>query len=59
MLEPGLDRRESESEWTSVEEEITRLLADNPEPVSPGDVAAAVNGHRSAFELPDRGAPPP
>jgi hypothetical protein len=30
--------------------EITRLLADDPDAVSPGDVAAAVNGYRSVYE---------
>jgi hypothetical protein len=29
--------------------EITRLLADNPEAVSAGDVAAAVNNYRDAY----------
>jgi hypothetical protein len=31
--------------------EITRLLADDPDAVSPGDVAAAVNGYRSVYEF--------
>jgi hypothetical protein len=31
--------------------EITRLLAENPDAVSPGDVAAAVNGYRSVYEF--------
>jgi hypothetical protein len=31
--------------------EITRLSTDNPDAVSPGDVAAAVNGYRSVYEL--------
>jgi hypothetical protein len=31
--------------------EITRLLVDNPDAVSPGDVAAAVNSSRSVFEF--------
>jgi hypothetical protein len=31
--------------------EITRLLADNPDAVSAGDVAAAVNGYRSVYEF--------
>lgn len=31
--------------------EITRLLADDPGAVSPGDVAAAVNGYRSVYEF--------
>jgi hypothetical protein len=29
--------------------EITRLRADDPDSVSPGDVAAAVNGYRSVY----------
>jgi hypothetical protein len=100
MLEPGLDRHEWESEWASLEEELsdspadvlpelddlvarmleargyapddpvaregddrdviadflaaremTRLLADGSDQVSPGDVAAAVNGYRSTYEF--------
>jgi len=31
--------------------EITRLLADDPDAVSPGDVAATVNGYRSVYEF--------
>jgi hypothetical protein len=31
--------------------EITRLLADNADAASPGDVAAAVNGYRSVYEF--------
>jgi len=31
--------------------ETTRLLADNPDAVSAGDVAAAVNGYRSVYEF--------
>ena len=31
--------------------EITRLSADNPDSISPGDVAAAINGYRSVYEL--------
>ena len=31
--------------------EITQLSIDNPDAVSPGDVAAAVNGYRSVYEL--------
>jgi hypothetical protein len=31
--------------------EITRFLADDPDAVSPGDVAAAVNGYRSVYEF--------
>lgn len=30
--------------------EITQLLADEPDAVSPGDVAAAVNSYRSLYE---------
>jgi hypothetical protein len=30
--------------------EVTQLLADDPDAVSPGDVAAAVNGYRSLYE---------
>ena len=31
--------------------EITRLLGDDPDAVSPGDVAAAVNSYRSVYEF--------
>src|SRR5262249_8782376 len=31
--------------------EITKLIADNPDAVSAGDVAAAVNGYRSVYEF--------
>jgi hypothetical protein len=31
--------------------EITRLLADPAADLSPGDVAAAVNGYRSVYEF--------
>ena len=31
--------------------EITQLLADGSDNVSPGDVAAAVNGYRSTYEF--------
>ncbi|MFY9578694.1 MAG: hypothetical protein WAQ33_05165 [Gaiellaceae bacterium] len=31
--------------------EITHLLADGSDDVSPGDVAAAVNGYRSVYEF--------
>jgi hypothetical protein len=31
--------------------EITQLIADNPDAVSAGDVAAAVNGYRSVYEF--------
>jgi hypothetical protein len=39
--------------------EITRLRADDPDAISPGDIAAAVNGYRSVFEflLEERGIP--
>ena len=30
--------------------EITRLRADDPDSVSPGDVGAAVNGYRAVYE---------
>ena len=30
--------------------EITRLLASNPDAVSPGDVALAVNNYREVYE---------
>jgi hypothetical protein len=99
MTEPGLDRHEWESRWSSLEEdladsprdvlpeldglieemllergyavddpvavegddrdvvadflaarEITRLLADDSDSVSPGDVALAVNNYREVYE---------
>ncbi len=31
--------------------EITRLLSDNPDAVSPGDIAAAVNNYRSVYDF--------
>ena len=37
-------------EFTSARE-IMRLLTDNPDAVSAGDVAAAVNGYRSVYEF--------
>ncbi len=38
--------------------EITRLLADDPDAVSPGDVALAVNNYREVYEfLLEAGAP--
>jgi len=39
--------------------EITRLRTDEPDAVSPGDVAAAVNGYRSVYEavMEERRAP--
>ena len=42
--------REVVAEFLSARE-ITRLLADGSDAVSPGDVAAAVNGYRSVFEF--------
>jgi hypothetical protein len=107
MLEPGLDRHEWESRWSSLEEdledsprdvlpeldelvqemleergyaiedpvvregdgrdvvadflaarEITRLLAGDPDAVSAGDVALAVNNYREVYEfLLEAGAP--
>jgi hypothetical protein len=38
------------TEFTAARE-ITRLLAEDPDAVSPGDVAAAVNGYRSVYEF--------
>ncbi len=43
------DDREIVAEFLAARE-ITRLLADDPDAVSPGDVAAAVNGYRSLYE---------
>jgi hypothetical protein len=108
MLEPGLDKHEWESVWSSLEEdvetspaealpeldrlvgqmleargyaiddpvaregddreivaeflaarEITRLVDRAADGVSPGDVAAAINGYRSLYEhlMAERGAP--
>ena len=39
--------------------ETTRLLGTDPDSVSPGDVAAAVNGYRSVYEyvIEERAAP--
>jgi hypothetical protein len=39
--------------------EITQLLAEDPDVVSPGDLAAAVNGYRSIYEylIEERSAP--
>lgn len=44
------DGREVVDEFRAARE-ITRLLADDPDAVSPGDVAAAVNGYRSVYEF--------
>jgi hypothetical protein len=43
------DDREIVAEFLAARE-TTQLLADNPDAVSPGDVAAAVNGYRSLYE---------
>jgi len=47
--------REGEGRGTVAEflsaREITRLLANDPDAVSPGDVAAAVNAYRSVYEF--------
>jgi hypothetical protein len=44
------DGREVVDDFFSARE-ITRLLADNPDAVSPGDVAAAVNSYRSVYDF--------
>ena len=43
------DDREVVAEFVAARE-VTRLAADDPDAVSPGDVAAAVNGYRSIYE---------
>jgi hypothetical protein len=43
------DDREVVAEFLAARE-ITRRAADDPDAVSPGDVAAAVNGYRSIYE---------
>jgi hypothetical protein len=43
------DDREVLSEFLAARE-ITRLLADDADGISPGDVGAAVNGYRSVYE---------
>ena len=43
------DDREVVAEFLAARE-ITRLAADDPDAVSPGDVAAAVSGYRSIYE---------
>lgn len=50
--------REVVAEFLSARE-TTRLLADGSDAVSPGDVAAAVNGYRSVYEflIEEHGAP--
>ena len=52
------DDREVVSEFLAARE-ITRLLAEQADGVSPGDVAAAVNGYRSVYEylIEERTAP--
>jgi hypothetical protein len=52
------DDREIVAEFLAARE-VTRLVADDPNAVSPGDVAAAVNGYRSLYEylLVERSAP--
>jgi hypothetical protein len=44
------DDREIVAEFLAARE-ITQLLRDDPDAVSPGDVAAAVNGYRSLYEF--------
>jgi hypothetical protein len=43
------DDREIVAEFLAARE-ITELLRDDPDAVSPGDVAAAVNGYRALYE---------
>jgi hypothetical protein len=43
------DDREIVSEFLAARE-LTQLLRDDPDAVSPGDVAAAVNGYRALYE---------
>jgi len=52
------DDREIVAEFQAARE-ITRLLADGADDVSPGDVAAAVNGYRAIFDylIAERSAP--
>jgi hypothetical protein len=52
------DDREIVAEFLAARE-ITQLLRDNPDAVSPGDVASAVNGYRSLYEylIEERAAP--
>jgi hypothetical protein len=52
------DDREIVAEFLAARE-ITQLDADDPDAVSPGDIAAAVNGYRAIFEyLLEERAPP-
>ena len=52
------DDRDIVSEFLAARE-ITRLVEQGAESVSPGDVAAAINGYRSLYEylIVERGAP--
>src|ERR687888_802224 len=52
------DDREVVAEFLAARE-ITRLLRDDPDAPSPGDLAAAVNGYRSVYEylIEERAAP--
>ena len=52
------DDREIVSEFLAARD-ITRLLNDDPDAVSPGDLAAAVNGYRTVYEyvIEERPAP--
>ena len=52
------DDREIVSEFLAARE-ITQLLEERPDDVSPGDIAAAVNGYRAVYEylLAERSAP--
>jgi hypothetical protein len=52
------DDRDIVSEFLAARE-ITRLVEQGAEGVSPGDVAAAINGYRSLYEylIVERGAP--
>lgn len=43
------DDREVAAEFLAARE-TTQLLKDDPDSVSPGDVAAAINGYRSVYE---------
>ena len=43
------DDREVVAEFLAARE-LTRLASDDPDAVSPGDVAAAVNGYRSIYD---------
>jgi hypothetical protein len=52
------DDREVVAEFLAARE-ITRLLSEDADSVSPGDLAAAVNGYRSVYEylIEERAAP--